>query len=281
MSNERSIGSINLTLLEDDERNSIVRNLVYNYDDQFKQHGQYVTRIDFSIGYARDIEGKPLPTFGYDVYYLEDQHIANNYITLEHSMRSYLGTELLKRVLTEENPAFKKDCDLEFKDVMNLVYINAMINENVLTKEHVRAYFKEFAKNMIIEKEKNYSRYSLGLGLPFGFFKTPLSKTYTTDGTKPSVDPGIIFFLESNRLLKRKSLTPGVNSANQEPLSLDEQDTVKWFSDFLENRENYEKKPKFDIMADMGLTFTERNFNHFKAIFDRDKSKKQNLEMEF
>jgi hypothetical protein len=281
MSDERIIGSINLTLLEDNERNSIVRNLVYNYDEQFKQHGPYVTRIDFSIGYARDIEGKPLPTFGYDVYYQGDQHIANDYITLEHSMRSYLGTELLKRVLTEENPAFKKDCDLEFKDVMNLVYINAMINENVLTKEHVRAYFKEFAKNTIIEKESNYSRCSLGLGLPFGFFKTPLSKTYTTDGTKPSVDPGIIFFLESNRLLKKKSLTPGVNSANKEPLSLDEQDTVKWFSDFLENRENYEKKPKFDIMADMGLTFTERNFNHFKAIFDRNKSTRQDLEMEF
>jgi len=112
MSDERIIGSINLTLLEDNERNSIVRNLVYNYDEQFKQHGPYVTRIDFSIGYARDIEGKPLPTFGYDVYYLENQHIANNYITLEHSMRSYLGTELLKRVLIEENPAFKKDkCD--------------------------------------------------------------------------------------------------------------------------------------------------------------------------
>lgn len=61
----------------------------------------------------------------------------------------------------------------------------------------------------------------------------------------------------------------------------EEKNTIQWFQDFLDNREDPYKKPEFDVIADMGLSFTEGKINHFKAIFDRDKSKKQSLELEF
>ena len=280
MGDERILGNVNLTLLKDDERFGIVKDIVYPDPEQLKTHGSNITKIEFSIGMHRLGEmSEPMPFLNYGVCY-KDKEIGINEMLYAKAENKILGaTKLLRRLLEETNPAFKKECDLTFSDAMNLIYLGSLKNEIIFLREHVTAVFKEFAKEILMP---NNDPFSLFKGLPKEFRNfCPIPGRYTTDGSSPMVSQEVLTFLQTNKLLDNNSINLYINSANTEPLTAEEHKVAKWFEAFLADKADYTNKPDFNILENLGLIEDRSNRNCFKAIFKRSGSDQKDLELEF
>lgn len=280
MGNKKILGNVNLTLLKDDERFGIVKDIVYPDPEQLKTHGSNITKIEFSIDMHRLGEmSEPMPFLNYGVCY-KDKEIGINEMLYTKAENKILGaTKLLRRLLEETNPAFKKECDLTFSDAMNLIYLGSLKNEIIFLREHVTAIFKEFAKEILMP---NNDPFSLFKGLPKEFRNfCPIPGRYTTDGSSPMVSQEVLTFLQTNKLLDNNSINLYINSANAEPLTAEEHKAAKWFEAFLADKADYTNKPDFNILENLSLIENASNKNYFKAIFKRSNSNQKDLELEF
>lgn len=280
MGDKRILGSVNLTLLKDEERFEIVRDIVYPYPEQIKTYGSNITKIEFSIDMRRLGEmSEPMSFLNYGVCYKDNEPGINEMLYAEAENKIVGATKLLKRLLEETNPAFKKECDLTFSDAMNLIYLGSLKNEIIFLREHVTAVFKEFAKEIIIPNDDSFSLFK---GLPKDFRNfCPIPGRYTTNGSSPMVSQEVLTFLQTNKLLDNKSLNLYINSANAEPLTAEEYQVAKWFEAFLAGNADYADKPDFNILKNLGLIENMSNANCFKAIFKRSGSNQKDLELEF
>lgn len=280
MDNTKILGSVNMLLLKNDDRFGIIEDIIYPYPEQIKTYGSNITKIDFSIDMRRFGEmSEYMPFLKYSISYKDTEGQSNEVLYVEADPKKLAAVKLLKRLLEEESRAFKKDCYLEFKDVMNLLYLGSLKTEMVFLREHVNAIFKEFTKELLKPDE---DKFSLFKRLPKDFRNfCPISERYTTDGSRPMVNQDIFTFLETNKLLDDKSLTPDVNSANAEPLTTEEHKVAKWFEAFLADKADYADKPDFNILENLGLVENASNANCFKAIFKRSNSNQKDLELEF
>ena len=280
MGNKRILGNVNLTLLEDEERFEIVRDIVYPDHDQLKTYGSNITKIEFSIDMRQFGKmSEQMPFLNYYIYYNGTVRTMDEALYVEADPTKLAAVKLLKRLLDETNSAFKKECDLDFKDAMNLLYLGSLKNEMVFLREHVNAIFKEFTKELLTPDEDKFSLFK-GLTKEFPIF-CPLPERYTTDGSKPMVNQDVLTFLQTNKLLDNKSLTLDVNSANAEPLTVEEYQVTKWFEAFLADKADYANKPDFNILENLVLIEDRSNRNCFKAIFKRSGSDQKDLELEF
>ena len=280
MGDKKILGNVNLTLLKDDERFGIVKDIVYPDPEQLKTHGSNITKIEFSIDMHRLGEmSEPMPFLNYGVCY-KDKEIGINEMLYAKAENKILGaTKLLRRLLEETNPAFKKECDLTFSDAMNLIYLGSLKNEIIFLREHVTAVFKEFAKEILMP---NNDPFSLFKGLPKEFRNfCPIPGRYTTDGSSPMVSQEVLTFLQTNKLLDNNSINLYINSANAEPLTAEEHKVAKWFEAFLADKANYADKPNFNILENLGLIDNMSNTNCFKALFKHSNSNQKDLELEF
>jgi hypothetical protein len=280
MGNKRILGNVNLTLLEDEERFEIVRDIVYPDPDQLKTYSSNITKIEFSIDMRRFGKmSEQMPFLNYYIYYNGTVRTMDEALYVEADPTKLAAVKLLKRLLDETNSAFKKECDLDFKNAMNLLYLGSLKNEMVFLREHVNAIFKEFTKELLTPDEDKFSLFK-GLPKEFPIF-CPLPERYTTDGSKPMVNQDVLTFLQTNKLLESKSLTPKINSANAEPLTVEEHKVAKWFEAFLAGNADYANKPDFNILENVGLIEDRSNRSCFKAIFKRSGSDQKDLELEF
>lgn len=280
MSDKRIPGNVNLTLLKDEERFEIVRDIVYPDPEQLKTYGSNITKIEFSIDMRRFGKmSEQMPFLNYYIYYNGTVRTMDEALYVEADPTKLAAVKLLKRLLDETNSAFKKECDLDFKDAMNLLYLGSLKNEMVFLREHVNAIFKEFTKELLTPDEDKFSLFK-GLPKEFPIF-CPLPERYTTDGSKPMVNQDVLTFLQTNNLLDEKSLTPDVNSASTEPLTAEEYQVVKWFEVFFADKANYADKPNFNILENLGLIDNMSNTNCFKALFKHSNSNQKDLELEF
>lgn len=280
MDNKRILGNVNLTLLEDEERFEIVRDIVYPDPDQLKTYGLNITKIEFLIDVHRlGKMSEHMPFLEYGLYYNDEDVGLNEMLYAEAQSKKLAAAKLLMRLLEETNPAFKKECDLTFSDAMNLIYLGSLKNEMVFLREHITAFFKGFAKEILTLDDDQFSLFKR---LPKDFPNfCMLPERYTTDKSNPMVNQNMLTFLQTNKLLDNKSLTPDVNSANAEPLTAEEHKVAKWFEAFLAGNADYADKPDFNILENLGLIEDRSNRNCFKAIFKRNNHNQTDLELEF
>ena len=280
MGDKRILGNVNLTLLKDEERFGIVRDIVYPDPDQLKTYGSNITKIEFLIDVHRlGKMSEHMPFLEYGLYYNDEEVGLNEMLYAEAQSKKLAAVKLLMRLLEETNPAFKKECDLTFSDAMNLIYLGSLKNEMVFLREHVTAFFKGFAKEILTLDD---DRFSLFKRLPKDFPNfCALPERYTTDKSNPMVNQDVLTFLQTNKLLDNKSLTLDVNSANAEPLTAEEHKVAKWFEAFLAGNADYTNKPDFNILENLSLIENASNKNYFKAIFKRSNSNQKDLELEF
>ena len=280
MGNKRILGNVNLTLLKDEERFGIVGDIVYPYPEQIKTYGPNITKIEFSIDMRRF--GKMdeyMPFLKYSISYKDTEGQSDEVLYVEADPKKLAAVKLLKRLLEETNSAYKKECDLDFKDVMNLLYLGSLKTEMVFLREHVTALFKEFTKEILMLDD---DKFSLFKRLPRDFPNfCPIPGRYTNDRSSHMINQDVLTFLQTNKLLESKSLTPNVNSANAEPLTAEEHKVAKWFEAFLADKADYTNKPDFNILENLGLIEDRSNRNCFKAIFKRSGSDQKDLELEF
>lgn len=280
MGDERILGNVNLTLLKDEERFGVVKDIIYPYPEQLKTYGQNITKIEFSIDMRRFGEmSEHMPFLKYSISYKDTEGQSDEVLYVEPDPKKLAAVKLLKRLLEEENQAFKKKCDLEFKDVMNLLYLGSLKTEMVFLREHVTAIFKDFTKEILIPEDDQFSLFKR---LPKDFPNfCALPERYTTNGSNPMINQDVLTFLQTNKLLESKSLTLKINSANAEPLTVEEHKVAKWFEAFLADKADYANKPDFNILENLGLIENKSNRNCFKAIFKRSGSNQKDLELEF
>lgn len=280
MGDKKILGNVNLTLLKDDERFGIVKDIVYPDPEQLKTDGPNITKIEFSIEMCRFGEtNERMPFLICGIYDNNTILRTDEALYLDADLIKLAAVKLLKRLLEETNSAFKKECDLDFKDAMNLLYLGSLKAQRVFLREHVTAFLKEFTKEILMP---DHDEFSLFKKLPKEYRNScQIPERYTTDGSRPSVNQDVLTFLQTNKLLDEKSLTPDVNSASAEPLTAEEYQVVKWFEAFFADKANYADKPNFNILENLGLIDNMSNTNCFKALFKHSNSNQKDLELEF
>lgn len=235
---------------------------------------------DLPYGVAETLGMDLLHHFYLAAYDVDGELIEDQMLRFELNANRLCFANGLHKLLSPNNPyvEINKKIDLNFDDMLSMLYLEERARENVLNESHIEAAFKEFAALAV---------------MPTGKLKQEIRQNYDVSRTASVKAPGNCYinkpldckifeatahFLKQNGLLLPNSLDPGVISANKVKLNTEENLFIEYFLALMDGKTLPCSRPEFNILEKLEVVPT-RNSNVFKKIFN--KSKDTELGMEF
>ena len=235
---------------------------------------------DLPYGVAEILGMDLLHHFYLAAYDVDGELIEDQMLRFELNANRLCFVNGLHKLLSPNNPYVEidKKIDLNFDDMLSMLYLEERAHESVLNESHVEAAFKEFATLAVLPTGKLKQEIKQNYDVSRTASVNAPSNCYINKPLDCKIFEATAHFLKQNGLLLPNSLDPGVISANKVKLNMEENLFIEYFLALMDGKTLPCSRPEFNILEKLGIV-SPRNSNVFKKIFD--KNKKGDLEMEF